>query len=167
MRAKRVLADSRKCSAFGGWNRRSLQGIRDAADISSVRLRAHRRAILYQFISAARTEPVSVRRLGAAHAPSRSGGRFTPITLSDAQHALDLGGGSRTVEEIPLYFVAAFRAEDRELFVRLYAFRCARDAQTPCEPGDRANDGNGVVARSKLVQKEASILIVSNGKLRR
>jgi hypothetical protein len=36
--------------------------------------------------------------------------------LTGAQHALDLGGGARWVEEIPLYLIAVFRAENRKLF---------------------------------------------------
>jgi hypothetical protein len=52
--------------------------------------------------------------------------------LTDAQHALDLSGGARRVEEITLYLIAAFRAENHKLFRCLDTFRCARDAQAPC-----------------------------------
>src|ERR1700722_13025754 len=78
--------------------------------------------------------------------------RFGPL-LAGVQQALDLSGGSRWIEEISLYLVAAFRAENRELFVCLDAFRCRRDAQAP---GDyRANDGYGVVARRELVHERS------------
>jgi hypothetical protein len=36
-----------------------------------------------------------------------------------------------------------------------HTFRCARDAQAPCQPSDGANNGYGVVARNKLTHERS------------
>src|SRR5437870_3280840 len=77
---------------------------------------------------------------------SRDGFRFF---CQMTQHFADLACRLGSAEKVPLRLRAAFALEVVQLFSRLDSFACRRHAEAASEPGDRANDGHGILVRSE------------------
>ena len=79
------------------------------------------------------------------------------------QHALHLGGGTRTAEQIALRLRAAFPAQQVELRVGLDAFGRRDDAEALAKAGHRADDRHRIVARRQLADERTVDLDLVKG----
>ena len=87
--------------------------------------------------------------------------------LQTRQQQRDFGSRHCFAEKKSLYLHASFSAQNFKLFLGLDPLRGGDHAQAGTEPHDGADNGHAIIVFAEFADEGSSILILSNGKLRK